>query len=334
MVKSKKFVTVKRFDGEPKVCDLSLVEEDLPPLKDEEFLCKAICLSVDPYMRAYAERYPVGTIMPGSQVAEIIESKNPNYKVGQNVVGYFGWRTYTISDGKDSTLPGAEKPYIIPDFQGLPLSLAIGVLGMPGNTAYFGLLEICQPKEGETVVVTGAAGAVGSIVGQIARIKGCRSIGFAGSDSKCKWLKDELKFDAAYNYKKISVADALKEAAPNGIDCYFDNVGGEMSSEIIRHMNTFGRIAVCGAISSYNAKEIPKATAIQTSLVFKQLKMEGFVVHRWGNRWYEGINQNLKWIKEGKLKYNETITEGFNNMPAAFIGMLKGDNVGKAVIKV
>ncbi|KAG8228085.1 hypothetical protein J437_LFUL000084 [Ladona fulva] len=334
MVKTRKFVTVKRFEGEPKLSDLKIVEEELPPIKDGEFLCKAEWMSVDPYMRAYALRYPVGSVMVGAQVAEVIESKHPKFKVGQHVVGYFGWRTYTISDGNDCLLQGAEKPYVVPDLQGQPLSLALGVLGMPGNTAYFGLLEICKPKEGETVVVTGAAGAVGSLVGQIAKIKGCKAIGFAGSDTKCKWLKDELKFDAVFNYKKISVKDALKEAAPNGVDCYFDNVGGQMSSDIIHSMNPNGRIAVCGAISSYNDEEAPKVTAIQIPMIFHQLKMEGFVVHRWNSRWNEGIMQNLQWIKEGKLKFNETVTEGFDNMPKAFIGMLKGENIGKAVVKV
>ncbi|XP_071453878.1 prostaglandin reductase 1-like [Hetaerina americana] len=334
MVKTKRFVTVKRFEGEPKPSDLKLVEEELPPLKEGEFLCKALWMSVDPYMRAYAPRFPLGMTMMGSQVAEIIDSKNPEFKVGQHVVGHFGWQTISISDGNATTLTGHDKPYIIPDFEGLPISLALGVLGMPGNTAYFGLLELCQPKAGETVVVTGAAGAVGSLVGQIARIRGCRVIGFAGSDEKCRWLKEDLKFDSAFNYKKVTVAQALEEAAPDGVDCYFDNVGGETSSEIIRRMNTFGRIAVCGSISSYNATNIPTATALQMPFVSKQLKMEGFLVSRWVGRWNEGILHNLKWIKEGKLKYRETITEGFERMPDAFISMLSGKNIGKAVVKV
>ncbi|XP_046402075.1 prostaglandin reductase 1-like [Ischnura elegans] len=334
MVKTRRFITVKRFEGEPKPSDLKLVEEELPPLKDGEFLCKAVWMSVDPYMRAYAPRVPLGMTMMGSQVAEIIESKNPKFKVGQNIVGYFGWQTYSISDGSESAKNGLEKPFIIPDFKGLPLSLALGVLGMPGNTAYFGFLELCQPKSGETVVVTGAAGAVGSIVGQIAKIKGCKVIGFAGTDEKCKWLTEDLKFDAAFNYKKTTVAEALKKAAPNGVDCYFDNVGGETSSEIIRHMNDYGRISVCGSISTYNATDIPKATVVQMPMISKQLKMEGFLVHRWSHRWEEGILQILQWIKEGKIKYNETVTEGFEKMPTAFINMLRGENVGKAVVKV
>ncbi|KAG8228102.1 hypothetical protein J437_LFUL000104 [Ladona fulva] len=335
MVKTQKFVTVKRFEGEPKLSDLKIVEEELPPIKDGEFLCKAEWMSVDPYMRCEKNTSSLFILLTMKLFPyRVIESKHPRFKVGQHVVGYFGWQTYSISDGNDCLLQGAKEHYVVPDLQGQPLSLALGVLGMPGNTAYFGLLEICKPKEGETVVVTGAAGAVGSLVGQIAKIKGCRAIGFAGSDTKCKWLKDELKFDAAFNYKKVCVKDALKEAAPNGVDCYFDNVGGQISSDIILHMNPNGRIAVCGAISSYNDEEAPKVTAIQLPMIVHQLKMEGFVVHRWNSRWNEGIMQNLQWIKEGKLKYSETITKGFENMPNAFIGMLRGENVGKAIVKI
>lgn len=204
---------------------------------------------------------------------------------------------------------------------------------MPGNTAYFGFLELCQPKAGETVVVTGAAGAVGSIVGQIAKIKGCRVVGFAGSDEKCKWLEDELGFDKAINYKTGDMAKALKEAAPKGVDCYFDNVGGELSYTILAQMNLYGRISVCGAISGYNDQEV-NVPAVQKLFVFNQLKMEGFIVWRWADRWFEGLTELAKWIQEGKIKYHETITLGFENTPKAFLEMLRGKNTGKAVVKV
>ena len=223
--------------------------------------------------------------------------------------------------------------YILPDCDGHPTSLGLGVLGMPGNTAYFGLLELCQPKAGETVVVTGAAGAVGSLVGQIAKIKGCKVIGFAGSDDKCRWLENEYGFDKAINYKSSNLYKQFKEATPDGVDCYFDNVGGEVSSMIFSRMNDYGRIAVCGAISSYNS-DIPKVPAVQTMFVFKQLKMQGFLVWSWSNRWMEGITELSKWVQEGKIKYNETITEGFENTPQAFIEMLRGKNYGKAIVKV
>lgn len=209
-------------------------------------------------MRPYMARHKPGITMIGGQVAKIIESKHDKYPVGAFMVGSFGWRSHTIinPDVKD---PEANS-YLLPSLGKLPVSLGIGYLGMPGNTAFFGLLELCQPKAGETVVVTGAAGAVGSLVGQIAKLKGCRVVGFAGTDEKCQWLEKELGFDKAINYKKGNMRAALLEAAPKGVDCYFDNVGGELSSIIINQMNLFGRIAVCGSISSYNLepKDLPK----------------------------------------------------------------------------
>lgn len=207
---------------------------------------------------------------------------------------------------------------------------------MPGATAYFGFLEICKPKAGETVVVTGAAGAVGSLVGQIAKIKGCTVIGFAGSDDKVQWLEKELGFNKALNYKTVDVAKALKEAAPKGVDCYFDNVGGEISSIIISQMNEFGRVSVCGSISAYNEDptKMPKATILQPSLVFKQLKIEGFIVWRWHDRWFEALSQLTEWIKDGKIIAKEHVTEGFDKVYDAFVGMLAGENHGKAVVKV
>lgn len=205
------------------------------------------------------------------------------------------------------------------------------------NTAYFGFLEICKPKAGETVAVTGAAGAVGTLVGQIAKIKGCKVIGFTGSDEKSVWLKEELGFDHVINYKSINLREQLEAAAPKGIDCYFDNVGGELSSLIMSKMNLFGRVSVCGAISAYNTMnqtiEFPKATIVQPSIIFQQLTVQGFVVYRWIDRWVEGITALKHWIEEGKLKYFETITDGFENMPQAFIDMINGKNRGKAVIK-
>lgn len=209
-------------------------------------------------MRPYMAEYKPGVTMIGGQVAKIIESKHPKYPVGSFMVGNYGWRSHTIFNPDKDIF---ERPsYLLPPLGDLPVSLGVGYLGMPGNTAYFGLLELCQPKTGETVVVTGAAGAVGSLVGQIAKIKGCRVVGFAGSDDKCAWLETELGFDKAINYKNGDMRKALRAAAPNGVDCYFDNVGGELSSIIINQMNEFGRISVCGSISSYNTdvKDLPK----------------------------------------------------------------------------
>lgn len=204
---------------------------------------------------------------------------------------------------------------------------------MPGNTAYFGFLELCDPKVDETVVVTGAAGAVGSLVGQLGKLRGCSVIGFAGSDEKCKWLESEYGFDKAINYKSPNLYKQLKEASPKGVDTFFDNVGGEVSSMVFSRMNDYGRISVCGAISSYNS-EVPKVPAVQTAFVFKQLKMQGFLVWRWSDRWMEGITEMAKLVENGKLKYHETVTNGFENTPQAFIEMLRGKNYGKAIVKV
>lgn len=204
---------------------------------------------------------------------------------------------------------------------------------MPGNTAYFGFLDLCEPKEGETLVVTSAGGAVGTLVTQLAKLRGCKVIGFAGTVDKCRWLEENYGFDRAINYKSANVYKQLKAAAPNGIDMFFDNVGGEVSSMVLNQMNDYGRIAVCGAISSYN-KEIPKVRAVQSLFVFKQLKMQGFLVWRWSDRWMDGITEIAKLVQDGKIKYHETVTEGFDNTPNAFIQMLKGKNYGKAVVKV
>ncbi|XP_049869300.1 prostaglandin reductase 1-like [Pectinophora gossypiella] len=335
MVKQRKYVVKKPFQGLPKKSDFEIVETELPPLKDNEILVKTEWVSVDPYLRAYNSRYPVPYDQFSYQVGVILESKSAKYPVGKRVVSHKGWCDYCILD----TVPTKEftkMVYLLPDMQGISPSVGIGAAGMPGNTAYFGLLELCKPKEGETVVVTGAAGAVGSLVGQIAKIKGCKVIGFAGSDAKVQWLEKELGFDKAFNYKTVDVNKALKEAAPKGVDCYFDNVGGEISSIIINQMNDYGRVAVCGAISAYNEDptKIPKASILQPALVFRQLKIEGFLVWRWGERWTEGVTQLITWIKEGKLKAREHITEGFDNIFDAFVGMLNGENTGKAVVKI
>ncbi|XP_055297765.1 prostaglandin reductase 1-like isoform X2 [Sitodiplosis mosellana] len=287
-------------------------------------------------MRPYTERIPVGVTMIGGQVAKVIESNDANFPKDSFVYGTFGWRTHKIfnaNDGNDNTLI---KPYVLPSFGDLPLSLGLGHFGMPGNTAYFGLLDICKPKEDEVVVVSGAAGAVGNLVGQIAKIKGCKVIGIAGSDDKCTWLTKEIGFDHAINYKTEPVHKTLKQYAPDGVDCYFDNVGGELSSIVINQMRDFGRISVCGSISSYNLpySDWPKVPFLQPAFVFKQLKMEGFLVPRYWNKWFDGLAQLKQWTDEGKLQYRETVTEGFENMPQALIDMLEGKNVGKAVVKV
>lgn len=211
--------------------------------------------------------------------------------------------------------------------------MGLGVLGMPGNTAYFGFLKICQPKPGETVVVSGAGGAVGSLVGQIAKLKGCKVIGIAGTNDKCNWLTKELGFDYAINYKTANMAEELKKSAPDGVDCYFDNVGGDISAMVINRMNQFGRISVCGAIATYNSTNNPVVPSLQPIFVFKQLKMEGFLVHQYIGEWFDGIKQMSEWVQAGKIKAKETETVGFENLPQALISMLRGENTGKAIVR-
>jgi len=293
-------------------------------------------------------RYAVGSTMIGSQVARVTESKNPDYPVGTYVWGHYGWRTHTISNGKvdgwrTHTISNGKVDVgnswmrlvlKVPN-SGLPRSLYLGVLGMPGVTAYLGFLEICRPKEGEVVVVSAAAGAVGSIVGQIAKLKGCKVIGYSGSDRKVNWLKQN-GFDHAYNYKKVDLDKSLKEAAPNGVDCYFDSVGGEFLETVASNMNEFGRIAVCGQVSEYNNAlgEKMKGNSVSYLVFAKQLDMEGFHVGRWSVTFADTVEILAKLVKEGKLKVEETIQEGFKNMPNAFFELLDGGNLGKMVVKV
>ncbi|XP_011671731.1 prostaglandin reductase 1 [Strongylocentrotus purpuratus] len=324
--KGKRWILVKHFDGFPKESDMRLEEFDIPELKEEEVLLEAEYLSVDPYMRPYSVSLQTETVMIGQQVAKVIESRNDNFPVGTWTLPSSGWTTHTVSDGK-----GLIK---MPLPEGVPRSYAIGSIGMPGVTAYFGLLDICTPKAGETVLVSAAAGAVGNVVGQIAKMKGCRVIGSAGSEEKLEHLK-ELGFDEVFNYKTTQNLDAkLKELAPDGIDVYFDNVGGEFATTAVLNMKLFGRIACCGAISGYNLKEPEKLSSIYVQMVLKQLKMEGFIIYRYQPRWAEAIGALTEWVKEGKIKVREHKTDGFENMFKAFTELFTGANTGKAVVKV
>ncbi|XP_053558639.1 prostaglandin reductase 1-like [Bombina bombina] len=328
MVLAKSWTMVRQFDGAPKLEDFKLIEKELPPLNDEELLMESMFLSVDPYMRVFSSSLKEGDVMIGTQVARVVESKDPAFPVGGYYIGHAGWTTHFISNGKDmKTLP-ANWP------ENLPISLAVGAVGMPGLTAYFGLLEICKPKPGDVVLVNCAAGAVGSIVGQIAKIKGCKVVGSASAEEKVAYLK-EIGYDEAFNYKTVSsLEEALKQASPQGYDCYFENVGGKYADTALQQMKDFGRIAVCGTISMYNDSVPQTGPYIQPYLLFKQLRMEGFIVLSWEEKFPEALKQLLEWIVEGKLKYREHVTEGFENMPAGFIGMLNGENIGKAIIKV
>lgn len=279
-------------------------------------------------MRVAAKKLKEGDSMMGEQVARVVESKNSAFPTGTIVVALLGWTSHSISDGNGLRKLPAEWP------DKLPLSLALGTVGMPGLTAYFGLLDICGLKGGETVLVNAAAGAVGSVVGQIAKLKGCKVVGTAGSDEKVAYLK-KLGFDVAFNYKTVkSLEEALRTASPDGYDCYFDNVGGEFSNTVILQMKTFGRIAICGAISQYNRTGPCPPGPSPEVIIYQQLRMEGFIVTRWqGEVRQKALTDLMNWVSEGKIRYHEYITEGFEKMPAAFMGMLKGDNLGKTIVK-
>ena len=331
---NRRILLAARPVGFPKDSDFKLVEAPVPTPRDGQILVRSIYLSVDPYMRgrmndvkSYAPPVQIGEVMGGGVVARVVGTKNPAFKEGDIVEGMFGWQDYAVSNGQ-----GVRK--IDPTLA--PISTALGVLGMPGLTAYFGLLEIGNPQPGETVVVSGAAGAVGSLVGQIAKIRGCRVVGIAGADDKIAYLTDELGFDGAFNYKTVSdYYEKLKELCPKGIDVYFDNVGGEITDAVFRLINTKARISICGQISQYNLEKPEMGPRlILTMLLVKQAKAEGFLVFQFIDKYPQGLMQMAEWIKQGKLKYKEDIEHGIENTPRAFIAMLKGRNVGKQLVKV
>jgi NADPH-dependent curcumin reductase CurA len=331
---NKQILLAARPVGFPKESDFKLVESAVPIPKKGQILVRSIYLSVDPYMRgrmddvkSYAPSVPIGGVMGGGAVARVIQSENPAFSEGDIVEGRFGWQDYAVSDGQDVRR-------IDPTVA--PISTALGVLGMPGLTAYFGLLEIGKPQPGETVVVSGAAGAVGSLVGQIAKIKGCRVVGIAGADDKIAYLTEELGFDGGFDYKTVSdYTEKLKELCPHGIDVYFDNVGGEITDAVFRLINARARISICGQISQYNLEK-PEVgpRLILRSLLVKQARAEGFLVFQFVDRYPEGIGQLAQWLKEGRLKYREDIEEGIENTPRAFIAMLRGRNMGKQLVKI
>ncbi len=303
----------------------------VPQPKDGEVLVKNLWLSLDPYMRgrmndtkSYAAKQEIDAVMVGGTAGEVVESKNPKFKPGDKVVGAFGWQQYGVSDGKGLNVVDASR---------IPLSAYLGVVGMPGVTAWVGLLDICQPKEGETVVVSAASGAVGSVVGQIAKLKGCRAVGIAGGKAKCDYVVNELGFDACIDYKAGRLNEDLKAATPKGIDCYFENVGGEILDAVLRRMNAFSRIAVCGLISQYNATE-PYGVKMFQSILVNRIKVQGFIVSDRLELWGKAIPELAGWVASGKIKYRETVAEGLESAPKAFIGMLKGENFGKQLVKL
>jgi len=330
---NKQITLAARPSGMPKPSDFKLVESSVPEAKAGEILVRVLYVSVDPYMRgrmndvkSYAPPAQIGEVMGAGAVGQVVNSQSAQFETGDFVEGFFGWQEYAISDGK-----GVRK--LDPSLGSL--STALGVLGMPGLTAYFGLLDIGKPQRGETVVISGAAGAVGSIAGQIAKINGCRVVGIAGSDQKIAWLRDELSFDAAFNYKTTPDYYAkLEELCPNGVDVYFDNVGGTITDAVFRLINIGARIVVCGQIAQYNDEKPETGPRLLWRLVVKQARAEGFLVFQFAPRYAEGLKQMAAWLKAGKLKYREQFVDGIENTPRAFIGMLQGENTGKQLVRV
>jgi NADPH-dependent curcumin reductase CurA len=330
---NRRVVLASRPKAAPQESDFKLVEAPVPDPAEGEMIVRSLYLSLDPYMRgrmsdraSYAKPVEIGEVMTGGAVARVVATRNPRFKEGDIVQGLFGWQDYAVSDGR-------ELARVDPTLA--PISTALGVLGMPGLTAYFGLLDLGKPKSGETVLVSAASGAVGAVVGQIAKIKGCRAVGIAGGPAKTRYITDELGFDAAVDYKAAqNIADELKTACPNGVDVYFDNVGGWITDAVMFRLNLHARIQICGQISQYNNEKPEMGPRLLSLLIAKRTRIEGFLVFDYAQRYREGVTELAQWLKAGKLKYKEDITEGLENAPRKLIGLLEGENFGKALIKI
>jgi NADPH-dependent curcumin reductase CurA len=320
----------KRPVGMPTLADFEAVASPRPTAHDGEVLRRTIYLSLDPYMRgrmsdapSYAKPVNLGDVMVGHTVSQVVDSRHADFRAGDIVTGYDGWQEYAVSDGKDLRRLDSS----------LPISTAIGVLGMPGLTAYVGLLDIGQPKPGETVVVSAASGAVGSIVGQLATIKGCRAVGVAGSVEKCRYVIEELGFDACLNYKTDDLVNALREACPNGIDVYFENVGGPLFAAVLMRLNKFARIPLCGMIADYNATQNPGGPNLRPLLVNRAM-IRGFIVSDHADRFPAFFQEVAPLVRQGRIKYREDIVDGLDAAPSALIGLFEGRNFGKALVRV
>jgi len=317
--------------GTPSAGNFELVEVPVPTASDGDVVRRTIYLSLDPYMRgrmsdapSYAANLAIGDVICGHTVSQVVESRHPEFKAGDLVTGYDGWQEYARSGGKDLRKL---------DPKGPPISTAIGVLGMPGMTAYVGLLDIGQPKPGETVVVSAASGAVGAVVGQLAKIKGCRAVGIAGSPEKCRYVVDDLGFDACLNYKTDDFVPALRAACPNGIDIYFENVGGAVFTAVLKVLNRGARIPLCGMISEYNATSSAGGPSLRPLLVHRAM-IKGFIVSDHADRAPAFAAECAPLVMSGRLKFREDIVDGLEHAPGAFMGLLQGRNFGKLMVRV
>jgi NADPH-dependent curcumin reductase len=326
------FRLAARPTGLPEPSDWEYTEEPVGEPAEGQVLAKALFLSLDPAMRSwmnegrsYIAPVGIGEVMRAIGVGQVIESRHPEYSEGDNIVGMFGIQEYAVLDGDGLT----------PVDPGLaPLPVYLGTLGIPGMTAYFGLLDVGKATEGDTVVVSGAAGAVGSVAGQIAKVKGCRAIGIAGGAEKCRFLVDELGFDAAIDYKSEDVRAALREHCPDGVDVYFDNVGGEILDNVLRRLARGARVVICGAVSQYNASDGMTGPSYYMSLLVNRASMTGFVVFDYADRYAEAAAEMAGWMAAGELKTREDITEGLERFPDALLGLFRGENLGKQLLKV
>jgi NADPH-dependent curcumin reductase CurA len=326
----KRIVLAARPQGEVSPANFRLEEVPVPALKDGEVLVRNHYLSLDPYMRmrmedakSYAAPQALNETMIGGTVGEVVESKNPKFAVGDKVLGMLGWSEMGLSDG--NLLRKLDTTHI-------PLSAYLGAVGMPGITAWYGLTQIMQPKEGETIVVSAASGAVGSVVGQLAKLRGCRAVGIAGGKEKCDYVRNELGFDACIDYKAGNFEADLAASTPNGIDAIFENVGGKIFDACLARMNPFGRIALCGLIAGYDGEPMP-INNVRAFLTMR-LTMRGFIVSEHMELWPQALKELGTLVATGKLKFRESIADGLANAPDAFIGMLKGKNFGKQLVKL
>lgn len=326
-----------RPEGEAVASNFKLVSSETPALTDNQVLVRHHYMSLDPYMRgrmndakSYAQPQPLGQVMQGGTVGEVVESRHPKYAVGDKVVGFGGWQEYSVVDASQ---PGALKKV---DTTHVPLSHYLGAVGMPGVTAWYGLVKIIAPKAGETVVITAASGAVGSAFGALAKARGCRVVGIAGGPDKCKYVTDELGFDACIDYRQHpdvkSMSAALKEACPQGIDGYFENVGGYIFDAVLLRTNAFARIALCGMIAGYDGQPLPLANP--ALFLVNRLKLEGFIVSEHMEVWPEALAELGALVASGKLRPRESVAQGIEAAPAAFLGLLKGKNFGKQLVKL
>lgn len=337
MPRNQQIVLDNRPEGEATASNFKLVTTETPALQDGEVLVRHHFLSLDPYMRgrmndskSYAQPQPLGEVMQGGTVGEVVESRNPKYAVGDKVVGFGGWQEYSVVN---ATQPGALKKV---DTTHVPLSHYLGAVGMPGVTAWYGLVKIIAPKAGETMVVSAATGAVGSAFAALAKARGCRVVGIAGGPDKCRYATEELGYDACIDYREHgdakAMSKALKEACPDGIDGYFENVGGYILDAVLARMNAFGRIALCGMIAGYDGAPLPMANP--ALLLINRIKLEGFIVSEHLEVWPEALAELGQLVGSGKLRPRESIAQGLAAAPEAFLGLLKGKNFGKQLVQL